>query len=270
MGVSKINIRELVALKKPTLAKWIPGFIYNSLGRIIHIDEINEFLEIYGERKGLDYAQGMIEYLNLTFDVEGIENLPSVNDRVIFASNHPFGGPDGIALIAYLGKNYGSIKFPVNDFLMKLENLNNVFIPINKHGALGRKAAQELEQVYESDAQIIIFPAGLVSRKIGGVVQDLEWKKHFIAKAVQHKRTVVPIRIYGQNSNLFYNFAKWRRRLRIPVNLEMLLLPRETFIKRGAHLKLSIGKAIPYTEFIGKNYALIAEELRLGNNIIRK
>lgn len=262
MAIKKIDIKELVASKKPVLAKWIPNFVYRGLGKLIHINEINDFLEKNGDKQGLDYAAAMVEYLNLTFDVEGIENLPSVDERCIFASNHPFGGPDGIALIALLGNHYTSIKFPVNDFLMKLQNLNNVFVPINKHGALGRNAVRELERVYASDSQIIIFPAGLVSRKIKGVIQDLEWKKHFIAKAVEYKRAVVPIRIHGQNSKFFYNFALWRRRLKIPVNLEMLLLPHETFIKRGLHLKISIGKPIPYTEFVGKDYSKVAEDLR--------
>lgn len=262
MAIKKIDIKELVASKKPRLAKWIPAFVYNGLGKLIHIKEVNEFLEMYGDRVGLEYAQAMIEYLNMSFDIEGQENLPNSGERVIFASNHPFGGPDGIALIAYLGNRYDSIKFPVNDFLMNLQNLNSVFVPVNKHGAFSKEAAMELEKAYISDSQIIIFPAGLVSRKIKGEVQDLEWKKHFIAKAVQHKRNVIPVSICGRNSNFFYNFAKWRRRLRIPVNLEMLLLPHETFIKRGIHLKVKFGKPVPYTNFIGKDYKGAAEELR--------
>lgn len=264
MAIRSIDIREVVASKKPKLAKYIPGFLYRALGQLIHLDEINEFLHLYGDRVGVDYAKAMVEHLNLTFEVEGIENLPLQSERTIFASNHPFGGPDGIALIAFLGDYYNTIKFPVNDFLMNLQNLNNVFVPVNKHGAFSREAARELEEVYKSDAQVIIFPAGLVSRKIDGKVQDLEWKKHFIAKAVEHKRNIIPIKIHGKNSNLFYNFALWRRRLRIPVNLEMLLLPRETFNKRGLHLKISIGKAIPFSEFIGKDYYEAAQRVREG------
>lgn len=264
MAIKRIDIKEIVASKKPILAKYIPGFLYRALARLIHLDEINEFLQLYGDRVGIDYAKAMIEYLNLTFEVDGIENLPGVGERTIFASNYPLGGPDGIALIAFLGEYYQSIKFPVNDFLMNLQNLNDVFVPVNKHGAFSRDAAKELERVYKSDSQVIIFPAGLVSRKVNGKIQDLEWKKHFIAKAVEHERNVTPIKIHGQNSNLFYNFALWRRRLRIPVNLEMLLLPRETFNKRGLHLKISIGKMIPFSEFVGKDYYEAAQRVREG------
>lgn len=264
MAIKKIDIKEVVASKKPVMARYIPNFLYRALARLIHLNEINDFLDKYGDRQGIAFAEGMVEYLDLSFEIEGKENLPLRGERVIFASNHPFGGPDGIALIAFLGKYYDTIKFPVNDFLMNLQNLNNVFVPVNKHGAFSRKAAHDLESVYKSDAQVIIFPAGLVSRKINGKIQDLEWKKHFIAKSVEHKRNVVPIKIHGQNSNFFYNFALWRRRLHIPVNLEMLLLPRETFNKRGLHLKISIGSPISYSEFIGKDYQKAAQRVRDG------
>lgn len=262
MAIKRIDIKEVVASKKPKLAKWIPDFLYRALSRLIHLNEINDFLAENGDKKGLDYATAIVEYLDLSFDIIGENNLPKGDSRVIFASNHPFGGPDGIALIALLGAKYDKIKFPVNDFLMNLQNLNDIFVPINKHGAQSKSAVKELESVYASDAQVIIFPAGLVSRKIDGRICDLEWKKHFVAKAVQYKRDIVPIHIYGQNSNLFYNFAKWRRLLRIPVNLEMLLLPRETFKKRGLRLKVVIGKPVPYSSMVGVNHSQMANKIK--------
>ena len=247
-GIEPIDLRKLVDSKKPGMSGKIPGFVFDFLGRLICLDKINGFLAKYGDRYGIDYADGMMEYLDITFEVKGEENLPRPDERVIFAANHPFGGPDGIAMIAYLGRKYKSLKFPVNDFLMNLENLNDVFIPVNKHGAFSREAALVLENAYASSSQMLIFPAGLCSRKIKGKVRDLPWKKHFVCKAVEYRRNIVPIKIEGENSRLFYFIAGLRKFLHIHANLEMLLLPGETFGKTGRKISLVIGKPLAYTD----------------------
>ena len=224
----------------------IPGFVYSFLKRLIHQDGINEFIEKYGDRKGLDFADGMMEYLRVTYDVRGEENLPPPEGRYIFASNHPLGGPDGVILISFLGKRYPDLKFPVNDLLLNLKNLNNIFLPVNKHGAMAREAAAAIEEAYASSCQMIMFPAGLCSRKIKGKICDLTWQKSFVTKAVQYQRDIVPIFFSGKNSDFFYNLANFRKRIHLKANLEMLWLPDETFKKIGQHFTLYIGKPIPW------------------------
>ena len=224
----------------------IPGFVYSFLKRLIHQDGINEFIEKYGDRKGLDFADGMMEYLRVTYDVRGEENLPPPEGRYIFASNHPLGGPDGVILISFLGKRYPDLKFPVNDLLLNLKNLNNIFLPVNKHGAMAREAAAAIEEAYASSCQMIMFPAGLCSRKIKGKICDLTWQKSFVTKAVQYQRDIVPIFFSGKNSDFFYNLANFRKHIHLKANIEMLWLPDETFKKIGQHFTLYIGKPIPW------------------------
>lgn len=244
--VKPIYIEQVFKSKNPRVARMIPGFIYSFLKRLIHQDSINEFIERYGDRKGLDFADGMMEYLQISYDIVGEENLPSPDGRYIFVSNHPLGGPDGVILISFLGKHYPHLKFPVNDILLNLKNLNNIFLPINKHGSLAKEAVTAIEEAYASDCQIIMFPAGMVSRKIKGVIQDLEWQKSFVAKARQHHRDIIPIFISGQNSHFFYNLANFRKKIHIKSNLEMLCLPDETFKKKGQHFTIHIGRPIPW------------------------
>ncbi len=244
--VKPIYIEQVFKSKNPRVARMIPGFIYSFLKRLIHQDSINEFIERYGDRKGLDFADGMMEYLQISYDIVGEENLPSPDGRYIFVSNHPLGGPDGVILISFLGKHYPHLKFPVNDILLNLKNLNNIFLPINKHGSLAKEAVNAIEEAYASDCQIIMFPAGMVSRKIKGVIQDLEWQKSFVAKARQHHRDIIPIFISGQNSHFFYNLANFRKKIHIKANLEMLCLPDETFKKKGQHFTIHIGRPIPW------------------------
>ncbi len=244
--VKPIYIEQVFKNKNPRVARMIPGFVYSFLKRLIHQDGINEFIEKYGNRKGLDFADGMMEYLRVTYDVRGEENLPPPEGRYIFASNHPLGGPDGVILISFLGKRYPDLKFPVNDLLLNLKNLNNIFLPVNKHGAMAREAAAAIEEAYASSCQMIMFPAGLCSRKIKGKICDLTWQKSFVTKAVQYQRDIVPIFFSGKNSDFFYNLANFRKRIHLKANLEMLWLPDETFKKIGQHFTLYIGKPIPW------------------------
>ena len=247
--LSPIYLKEVFKSKNPALARWIPGFVYSWLNRIICIDDINDFIRKHGDRKGIDFADAIVEYLNLTFQTEGITNLPSPQGRYIFVSNHPLGGPDGIALISFLGKYYPDLKFPVNDILLNLKNLNNIFLPVNKHGGMSREAVKAITSAYTSDNQIIMFPAGLCSRKIKGKIEDLEWQKNFIVGAVKHHRDIVPIYISGQNSNFFYNLSNFRKRIGLKANIEMLWLPKEAFKKKNETLTLKIGKPISWQSF---------------------
>ena len=244
--IKPVYIEQLFKSKNPGLAKMIPGFVFSYLKKIIHQNDINDFITRYGERKGLAFSDAILEYLNVSYKVKGIENLPSPEGRYIFVSNHPLGGPDGIILISFLGTHYPKLKFPVNDMLLNLKNLNNIFLPVNKHGAQAKNAVAAIEEAYASGCQMIMFPAGLVSRKQKGIIKDLEWQKSFVSKAIQHQRDIVPIFIDGKNSDFFYNLANFRKKIKLKANLEMLYLPDETFKQRNKTFTLHIGKPIPW------------------------
>jgi putative hemolysin len=181
--------------------------------------------------------------------VEGLDNLPK-DKPFVFASNHPLGGLDGIALTSIVGEKYQhNVKFVVNDILMNITNFDTVFIPVNKHGGQAKEAADIMNEVYASTAQVMFFPAGLVSRWQNGRIEDLEWKKSFIAKSVQYQRDVVPVFFDGKNSRFFYGFAYLRKLLGIKINLEMLLLPHELFKQFGKTFTIRFGEPIPWQTF---------------------
>lgn len=248
-SVKPIHIERLFESKNPRLARMIPTCVYSYLKKVLHQDEINDFISRYGDRKGLAFSDAILEFLNVSYRVVGEENLPNPEGRYIFVANHPLGGPDGIILISFLGTRYASLKFPVNDLLLNLKNLNNIFLPVNKHGKQAKEAVVAIEKAYASDCQMLMFPAGMVSRKQKGVIKDLEWQKSFISKAVQHQRDVVPIYIEGKNSDFFYNLANFRKKIHLKANLEMLYLPDETFKQRHKTFTLYIGKSIPWQTF---------------------
>lgn len=243
-----IDIKELFAGKNPQLAKIIPGFIYKYIKRILHLDEINKFLFKYGHLQGVEFVKEAVADFNITEHIHSAENIPD-KGRFIFASNHPLGGFDGMLLMKNINERLGEFKFLANDILMNVKQLKPVFLPVNKYGGHAREAARKLSECYDSDQQILIFPSGLASRKIKGEIMDLEWKKHFIAKAISHKRDVIPVFISGHNTNNFYTIAKIRKFFRIKWNIETFFLPDEMIKQRNSDIHLYFGKPIPYTTF---------------------
>ena len=247
--------------------KFIPGFLYGALSRLIHQDELNEMLRIGYPSQGSEFSRKVLEHLDIEVTVEGAENLPAKDRRVVFASNHPLGGLDGIALIAVLGQRYGdeNIRFLVNDLLMNVEPLGTVFLPINKYGSQARAAAEAINAEYASDRQIVIFPAGLVSRlHPGGEVHDLKWQKAFVQKAIENDRDIIPVRFVALNRKRFYRLAKWRKKLGIKVNIEQATLPAELCASRGKRFRIIIGQPVSVSELraSGRSFPQLAEDLR--------
>lgn len=245
---SRIDVEKVLRSKNPTLAKAIPPFIVNYLKKIVHQEDLNRFLKESGHLKDADLINAGLRFFEISYKVSGTENIP-LTGRHIFVSNHPLGGLDGLVFISELSKHFPVIKFPVNDILTNIENLSGIFLPINKHGLQDRAAARSIEESYASEDQILYFPAGLCSRKRGGVIKDLQWHKSFISKAIQHKRDVIPAFFSGRNSNFFYNLSRIRKLLGIKANIEMLYLADEMFKQKGKEIMLVFGNPIPWQTF---------------------
>lgn len=244
-----IDIDKILKDKAGDKAKRIPRFLVSYLKKILHQDEINEFLVSVADKRGVDFVEACMSYLDITLEVEGKENLPE-DGLCTFVSNHPLGGQDGIALGYLLGKHYdGRIKYLVNDLLMNLHGLAPLCIPINKTGSQSRDFPRMVEAGFRSDSHIIMFPAGLCSRRNNGVIKDLEWKKTFITKSVETQRNVVPIHFEGRNSDFFYNLANLCKFFGIKFNIAMLYLVDEMYKNRHKTFRVVIGKPIPWQTF---------------------
>lgn len=244
----KIDVKSVIQSKNPALARVLPGFVINYLKRVVHQDELNEFLEKWGHLKDSELIAAGLNHFDIKYKVTGSENLPA-SGRYIFASNHPLGGLDGLVFIHELSKHYENIKFPVNDILTNIKNLSGIFLAVNKHGGQAKEVAKKIEEAYASDCQILYFPAGLCSRKKNGIIKDLQWQKSFITKAIQHKRDIVPAYFSGRNSEFFYNLARTRKFLGVKANIEMLYLADEMFRQKDKEINLVFGKPISWQTF---------------------
>ncbi|MBO5795342.1 MAG: 1-acyl-sn-glycerol-3-phosphate acyltransferase [Bacteroides sp.] len=244
-----IDIEKVLHEKAPNKAKYVPGFVVSYLKRIVHQDEINDCMRTAGAKEGAEFCKHCLDYLDTKLEIVGLENLPK-DELCTFVSNHPLGGQDGLALGYILGKHYnGKVKYLVNDLLMNLHGLAPLCIPINKVGKQAKDFPRMVQTGFSSDNHIIMFPAGLCSRRQKEGIRDLEWKKTFISKSIEHQRLVVPIHFEGRNSDFFYNLANWCKRLGIKFNIAMLYLADEMFKNRGKTFKVTIGKPIHWSTF---------------------
>lgn len=241
----RIDIEKLIASKSEKLAKRMPKFLMNYLKKTLHQDDINELLTKFSDLKGIDFVDNALKHMNITYKAHNIESLDETKNY-IFVSNHPLGGLDGLIAMSALGEKFPNMKVIVNDFLMHIEPIKDLFVPVNKLGTMSREYADILDKTYSSSSPIYNFPAGLCSRLIKGEITDLEWKKTFVGQAKKHGRDIVPIFFSGKNSNFFYNLSKFRTKFGVKFNIEMLYLPDEMFKQRGNHFDLYIGKPISH------------------------
>lgn len=251
--IFKIDIDKVLRDKAGKKAGYIPRFMVSWLKKTIHEEEINSFLEEEGDRQGVPWLWDCLRYLGVELKVEGREHLPAPDDGKLytFVSNHPLGGQDGVALGAVLGEHFdGRIKYLVNDILMNLHGLAPLCIPINTTGKKGRDFPKMVETGFAGKDNIIMFPAGLCSRRQkDGQIRDLAWKKTFITKSVSSQRDVVPIFFSGSNSKFFYRLANICKRLHIKFNIAMLFLVDEMYKNRNKTFTIKIGKPIPWQTF---------------------
>ena len=246
-----VDIDNILKSKMGSKTKFIPKPLVSWLKRIVHQDEVNKFLWESRGIVGTEWLEECVRYLDATLDIVGEENLPDKNDGRLytFVSNHPLGGEDGVALGAIIGRHYdGRFRYLVNDLLMNLPGLAPLCIPINKTGKQGRDFPKMVEAGFQSDNHMLMFPAGLCSRRKDGVIRDIPWKKTFISKSVEYQRDVVPIHFSGQNSNSFYRLANISDKC-LPFNLAMLFLVDEMYKNVHKTFQVTIGKPIPWQTF---------------------
>ncbi len=238
-----IDVDKVFKDKNPGLYKWIPGFVMSYIKRVIHQREMNAILKKSVGIMEVDFANHVIKELGVTVKFKGLQNIPS-SGPVIIAGNHPLGGLDGVALIGAVGSIRKDVRFIVNDILTYLTNFGDVFIPVNKLGSNAKSNLERIEKIYASDMAVLIFPAGLCSRKLDGEIKDLPWQKSFVAKAQKYHHPIVPVFVVARNSNWFYNLSRFRTSIGLKANIEMFWLVDEMFKQKGKTIEFIVGKPI--------------------------
>ncbi|MCL2562348.1 MAG: acyltransferase [Rikenellaceae bacterium] len=237
----KVDIKKVIGSKSPALARL--SLLVNYLRRTVHEEEINRILDMYGGRPSVEFIRLALREMGITYEAVGLERLDPAG-RYLFAANHPFGGLDGLMLAEKVAGRFGDVRVVVNDLLMNIGPLRDIFIPVNKHGRQSVGNVRAYNDAMTSDIPVITFPAGLCSRRRGGMVCDLEWKPSFVRQAISTQRDVVPVFFDGRLSGFFYRLSNFRRAVGVKANIEMLYLADEMFRQRGSHFRIVIGDPV--------------------------
>jgi putative hemolysin len=228
--------------------KSLPRFIIKRIERFIRQDDINDVINLNRDKTGVPFLNDVLRSWKVKVQIRGEEKIPS-SGRFVFAANHPLGIIDAMSFFSIIYRSFPEIITPSNELLGRIPNLKPVLLGINVFGKNSRETAEKLNELYESDIQIMMFPSGEVSRRNKGVISDPEWQKSFITKAVQYKRDIIPVHISGRNSNMFYTVANLRKSLGIKMYIETAMLSREMIKKSNSSVMLTIGTPIPYQKF---------------------
>ena len=237
-------------MELPKLQKKLPRFAVNFLKRRIHQDQINECIMNAECYNGVGFFDEALKYVGITYRIRGEENLDP-QKKYLFVCNHPLGGPEALIIGSVFKRLYGEgFKVPVNHILANLKPLNEFFVPVKVFSSRqSRELGGQIADMFQSDFQTLVFPAGLCARKIKGKVTEMPWKKMFITQAKKYERDVVPMHISGFNSKRFFFFTKLSMFLKLKFNIGMLFLVDELFNKKGEEFVITIGKPVPYTTF---------------------
>jgi len=244
----EIDVGKVLKDKNPRLYRFAPKFFIKKLKSLVHEEEINEILSKLENKEGLEFIKDALALLNINSQSSGFEKIPK-KEGIIIVANHPLGGLDGVALIKEIGKHRTDIQFLVNDILTKIDAFKTLFVPVNKHGVNSRENLNRIDELYQSDKCIVLFPAGMVSRKEKKIIKDLDWKKSFITKVKKHNKPIYPIFISGKNSKRFYRTANIRKNIGLKTNLEMMLLADEMFKQSGSTITFTMGNPIQPNTF---------------------
>lgn len=243
-----IDVRKVIHDKNPKILKRLPRFIVSYLQKILHEKDVNEFIYEHRKDSPIEFCLSVMRKFNIQVTSEGLENIPK-NEGAVLAINHPLGGMDAMALVTVLHKIRPDIKFVVNDVLLHLENLRPIFVGVNKHGKNAAQSLRKVDETFASDQLLCIFPAGLVSRKQKGKVQDLKWRKTFVSRSKKHNKKIIPVYIEGSLSNFFYNLYTLRKTLGVKANIEMLYLVNELYKQHNKRITIKFGASIDSAMF---------------------
>ena len=240
-----LNVEEVLG---PKLLKKLPRFAVNFFKRRIHQYEINDCIMKAEHYCGAGFFDEALKYVGITYKMRGIENL-DMSKKYVFACNHPLGGPEALIIGSLFRQIYGDgFKVPSNQLLMNMKPLKEFFVPVNVISSKqSRDLGVKIAEMFSSDMQVLVFPAGLCARKIKGKVTEMPWKKMFVTQSRKYEKDIVPLHISGFNSKRFFFFSWLSRILKLKFNLGMIFLVDELFNKKGQEFVITIGKPISYT-----------------------
>lgn len=249
---AQISLQTLIPKEKQKLHVRLGIKIFDKVMGLSRMQKMYEEHRMQGLSKE-DYIDKALSVFNIKIEGEQelLDRIPK-EGPVLLASNHPFGGWEGVILARIISKARPDIKVLANYTLEIFAELTDYFIftnPLSENDPRNGPSLRTSMKHVKDGGALLLFPSGKVSyfdQQESRVVEH-PWNR-LVSKLVSKSNAqLVPIWIEGQNSDLFYNVE----RLYYP--LRMLFLGREVLNKRNSTIKLCAGNAIKAKHFVEQN-----------------
>ncbi len=244
-----INVEKIIDDRYPSLFKNKPKLFkkitLSLFEKVLHLKEINTFIEKNSDVKDIEFIDEIFEMLNFSFRIanKDIKRIPS-EGRLICAANHPIGSLDSLSLIKLVSEIRTDVKIVANDVLLGIKNLEDLFLPFNLESrSAQRQNIRAIAEALNKEMAVIIFPAAEVSRLKWIYIRDGKWQKGVLYFSKKYKAPVLPIYIDGKNSLFFYLFSILHK------GLSKVLLSHELFNKKNKTINIKVGDPIPPQAF---------------------
>lgn len=236
------------------LAEYVPKIsekTAEALMRFTALDKVNDIYDRGGELLGPDFAQFLLNDINMDYRIGNAERLKNLPDNFITISNHPYGSLDGIILVDLFGHFRSDYKIIVNKLISLIAKLSPSFINVipNTNSTKGVQK-DSISGLYQTLSHLKdghplgLFPAGAVSNLNvwKHEIKDRPWQNTIIRVIQKSHCPVIPVRFFDHNSMFYYwlGFISWK--------IRVLRLPREFFNKRNKQERIGIGEIISVEE----------------------
>lgn len=193
---------------------------------------------------GVGVMNHVSELLRLDIVAAGLEHLPKTG-RVLIASTHPTGIPDGVAMFDAIRERRPDMIFFANrDAIRASPGLEDVVIPVEwvpeKRTMLrSRETLAGAIKAFQDERCVVLFPSGrLAFMDDQKRLTEQEWLPSVAIFARKYDCPVVPVHIEMRNSWLYYWFWKLNTELRD------ITLFHELLNKKGKTYKITFGSPI--------------------------
>ncbi|XOV80454.1 MAG: lysophospholipid acyltransferase family protein [Aestuariibacter sp.] len=190
------------------------------------------------------FSDRLLEALNVRIkNQQGIISAVPQEGAVVIASNHPFGGLEGVILARVLGQARPDLKVLANFALEMFAELKDYFIftnPLSERDPRNGPSLRACMGHVKKGGALMLFPAGRVSyfRKDLNRISEHQWNR-IVAKLIcAGDAHYVPVFVEGVNSKKFYRAG------RIHDSLRMFFLGHELLNKRGQEISIQVGNPV--------------------------
>ena len=236
-----LDLKELAQHFLPKGYKFIPKFLYKKFNKLLHIDEFNYFFNKTHYGTGQQFLDEVCDYLDLHLDLSGpgVDEMLKLKEQpVMFASNHPLGGPEGLVIFKYIHRNWPRARILIQSFMKFIRPFSEVCV-------FNKKDVDSLQKAVDENRPLYYYPAGYCSRKLSnGEIFDYDWKSSFVRIAKKNNMPIVIMHTHGHLSKRTLRITQIRKFFGIKFSVETMYLPDELFMMRGSTLKITCGHVI--------------------------